>query len=84
MGLKDKIDDVFNEFEESVGSRLSKLNLSDPNPISRRDFFAGYALMGMVLGRYYTHKEIPGYAFKLADAMIAEADKPKEQDNGKD
>ena len=54
--------------------------VSDPDRISRRDYFAAAALTGMLGSGYYDLRAAAGEAFKHADAMI-EAGEAAEQNH---
>ena len=68
----------------SFFARVGELCFSWAMDISRRDFFAGQALIGILASPHGEGKDLPPYtlaaeqAFAYADAMVKAAEKKKE------
>ena len=43
--------------------------------VTKREYFAGIALQGLLSGRYFGEKDKPKKAYEMADAMIKEGEK---------
>ena len=80
MSVADDLKGKEQAFPLAVGGYPIQLGLS------QRDWFAGLALQGLLAGRHSIGGAIenfPAWAYRIADAMIAELQKSQEDQNAK-